>query len=221
MRRAGGAFEVRWLLATIGLVAAGSMAFVAIVTAPAPCVPAPVPQGTVAAAAVAIAPSAPSVLAGGEGGRGGGAGGLPAPDATTLATGVPRPVDAEERGGPSDGPTPALPRDPSGRRDALDPLRREVFAGLAELRWRIAHCDVSGAGVLVTLESLEGGVRIAAVRLEALTPDGDPRAHTEATWVNEDALRCARSALERNVIGAPCAAPGRRWEMPFEPGPVE
>ncbi|HYG70435.1 MAG TPA: hypothetical protein VD838_22350, partial [Anaeromyxobacteraceae bacterium] len=96
------------------------------------------------------------------------------------------------------------------------PLQRDVFRGLRELEGRIAHCPLDGAALFVTLESLEGTVRIAETRLEPV--DGDPASEPAGSSVDEDAARCVRSAVEGVVFGAPNAKPGRRWEMPWAPG---
>jgi hypothetical protein len=112
-----------------------------------------------------------------------------------------------------------LPKDPSARLRALEPLRREVFSGLAEHHWRVRHCGVADATIYVTLESLDGGVRIVATRVEG-TPS-EPGGDLDAARADPAVEDCVRSALVRNVVGAPSARPGRRWEMPFVPGALD
>jgi hypothetical protein len=113
-----------------------------------------------------------------------------------------------------------LPRDPSARLRALEPLRREVFAGIAEHHWRVRHCGVTDATIYVTVESLDGAVRIVEARVEE-APSTEPGADREAASADPAVEACVRSALVRNVIGAPSAKPGRRWEMPFVPGAID
>jgi hypothetical protein len=136
------------------------------------------------------------------------------------------PVAAEAARSPSPGSgaraaASALPRDPAARLQALEPLRRQVVAGLAGLDWRIAHCDVAEldhATLFVTLETLDGAVRIVDARVGALpTPEGD-RYFERNPALDEELARCLRGALAGNVISAPGATPGRRWEMPHAPG---
>jgi hypothetical protein len=100
------------------------------------------------------------------------------------------------------------------RRRALDGLRREVYGGLNGFRWRVAECKVAGAGVFVTVETMAGAVRVAEVRLEPHASAEDPRG--EAPAPDDRSLECVRAALAGNVIAAPSAIPGRRWEMPFD-----
>lgn len=138
------------------------------------------------------------------------------PTPGALAPPAPPPAVVPPKTGeaPSAGPR-ELPADPNARLRALEPLRQEVFPGLADLRTRLRHCDDHGATVLVTLESLEGGVRIVALRLEP-RPGGDGADAEEEPAADERTVHCMRSALVGNVVGAPSARPGRRWEMPLE-----
>jgi hypothetical protein len=164
--------------------------------------------------------------------------------AAPVASGAPAPLDAPARNAPAPrapvarlapaDATPAaqaeatatsatagaeLPKDPSARLRALEPLRREVFSGLAEHHWRVRHCGVANATIYVTLESLDGGVRIVATRVEG-TPS-EPGGDLDAARADPAVEDCVRSALVRNVVGAPSARPGRRWEMPFVPGALD
>jgi len=51
--------------------------------------------------------------------------------------------------------------------------------------------------------------------------DAAPRAYRDALPVaDEETGRCVRGALAGNVVSVPGAAPGRRWEMPYAPGPA-
>lgn len=149
----------------------------------------------------------------------------PAPASGPSA--APRPAPAGSPASPAgfEPPAPsaaaALPVDPDERRAALEPLRREVLAGLADLKGRIAHCGVPRATLHVALQALDGSVRIVDTRIEALPPSGDPRATSGAEPADERIDHCLRSALAGNEIGAPSARPGRRWEMPFDTGSWE
>jgi hypothetical protein len=165
--------------------------------------------------------------------------------AAPVASGAPAPLDAPARNAPAPRApvarlaptyaTPAaqaeatatsatagaeLPKDPSARLRALEPLRREVFTGITEHHWRVRHCGVTGATIYVTVESLDGAVRIVDARVEG-TPSAEPGSEREDARADPAAEDCVRSALVRNVIGAPSAKPGRRWEMPFVPGALD
>jgi hypothetical protein len=144
----------------------------------------------------------------------------PAPPAAIGA--VPESPGAQAGAAPTTaGAGPAeLPKDPSARLRALEPLRREVFTGLAEHHWRVQRCGVADATIYVTLESLDGGVRIVDTRVEG-TPSADPGGELDSARADPAVEDCVRSALVRNVVGAPSARPGRRWEMPFVPGALD
>jgi hypothetical protein len=114
----------------------------------------------------------------------------------------------------------AQPKDLSDQRRALEPLRREVFAGLGEQHWRVARCGAADATIYVTLESLDGAVRIVDTRVERM-PEAEHGSDLEAGTMDPAVEDCVRSALMRNVVGAPSARPGRRWEMRFVPGPLD
>lgn len=127
---------------------------------------------------------------------------------TASAPTPPAPATAAERAG-----SDPFPLDPVGRRRALEPLRREVLAGLAELAGRTARCDLAGATVTVTLETLDRAVRVVDARVERLP---DPDVHADPAAAPEEVQHCVRSGLAGNVVSAPSARPGRRWEMPFD-----
>lgn len=95
---------------------------------------------------------------------------------------------------------------PPARRHALATFRRELAGGMAALQQRAARCapgDGPGASVLVALETVEGGIRVLDARPQA------PGSATEAE------VACARAALAGQVLPAPNAEPGRRWQLPL------
>jgi hypothetical protein len=104
------------------------------------------------------------------------------------------------------------------RPKAFGPLRRAIQAGLEEAAEGVRACRLPEAAITLTLETLEGRIRVAAV---AVQPAG--AATAEATGVaptplDETGVRCVTSALEGRTFDAPGARPGRRWEMPWTPG---
>ncbi|GAO02881.1 hypothetical protein PSR1_01758 [Anaeromyxobacter sp. PSR-1] len=77
---------------------------------------------------------------------------------------------------------------------------------MAALRQRAQRCAPpggAGASVLVALETVEGGIRVLDARAQA------PGSATEAE------VSCARAALAGQVLPAPSAEPGRRWQLPL------
>jgi hypothetical protein len=134
----------------------------------------------------------------------------PVPPAPPPASAAPSPAAAAAE----------LPKDPEGRLEALEPLRRELFPRLADLRGRIAHCESADATLLVVLETLERAVRIVDVRLEPRPAAAGSREEDDAP-ADERTVHCVRSALVGNVVAAPSATPGRRWEMPLEAAAVD
>jgi hypothetical protein len=110
------------------------------------------------------------------------------------------------------------PLDPEERLRALAPLAQDVSRGLVELEDRVAHCALDRATLLVTLESLQGAVRIAEARVSVLTDPSHPPAGDSEPGSDARAERCVRDALEGVGFDAPSAKPGRRWEMPWSPG---
>ena len=109
------------------------------------------------------------------------------------------------------------------RRRALSSLRRELIAGVSDLRRKLAACAGSEAvlpvdsqsptdrataarselSLTLAVESVKGGVRVVDARAE---PPGS---------VTEAALQCARAQLKGQVIAAPSAEPGSAWQMPL------
>jgi hypothetical protein len=170
--------------------------------------------------------------------RGGQAPEPPAPNAATkVAEGEP-PADAPPTGetSPASDRSPDLPpaaspaatpwphptgRDPiavmpAARRRALRAFRRELTAGLAALRERVQACPAANGGppsgasppsasFVLEVETVEGGLRIVDASPEGRGSPGDPR------------VACARAALRGQLIPAPSAEPGRRWQLPFSP----
>ncbi len=71
-------------------------------------------------------------------------------------------------------PEPAAPAAQLAPRDsleekvrALEPLRQEVFAGLASLDPRVERCRLGDADLLLTLETANGSVRVVEVQVAA------------------------------------------------------
>ncbi|MFY3743623.1 dihydrolipoamide succinyltransferase [Anaeromyxobacter sp. Red801] len=121
----------------------------------------------------------------------------PAPPAPAPGTAALRP------GGVDRSPQRAMP---AQRRHALASFRRELAGGMAALRQRAQRCAPpggAGASVLVALETVEGGIRVLDARAQA------PGSATEAE------VSCARAALAGQVLPAPSAEPGRRWQLPL------
>lgn len=148
--------------------------------------------------------------------------------ATDLAATTPAPSPApgpaqlrpaaEPAFAPAEAAASPLPSDIRERQRALEPLRREVFAGLAELDGRVEACQLRDGALHLTLETLEGRVRVLQVRVTA-TGAGQLATEDQAPPPRDDAAaRCVRGALELAVVSAPSARPGRRWEMSYWPG---
>ncbi len=114
--------------------------------------------------------------------------------------------------------TPELPMDPRERLKALEPLGREVFAGLRDLDGRIEACRLRDASLRLTLETLDGQVRVLRVRVMPLGAATEEATGVAPLPIDEGAARCVRGALERTIISAPSAKPGRQWEMAWWPG---
>jgi hypothetical protein len=125
---------------------------------------------------------------------------------------LPPPPRAEEPGPPD------LPTDPRERLRALEPLRREVFAGLADLAGRVEACGLRDASLSLALETLDGRVRVLEVRVMPVGAGTGGTADAEPAPQDDRAARCVRGALERTIISAPSARPGRQWEMAWGPG---
>jgi hypothetical protein len=93
---------------------------------------------------------------------------------------------------------------PPADKGALRLFRRELKVGLAGLEQDVAPCALENASFTLAVETVDGGLRIVDAR--------------PAPGVARDAgAACARKALLGQVIPAPSARPGRRWEMPFSP----
>lgn len=111
-----------------------------------------------------------------------------------------------------------LPSSMAERAKALEPLRLEVLAGLATLDHRIEGCQLRDADVLLTLETTDGGVRVADLQVAAAGA-----ATAEATGIapsplDEHAVRCVRRALEQASFKASSAEAGRQWQLAWRPG---
>jgi hypothetical protein len=138
----------------------------------------------------------------------------PAPEPVREAQPPPPPPrPAAEAPRPSD-----LPTDPRERLKALEPLRREVFAGLADLDGRVEACRLRDASLYLTLETLDGRVRVLEVRVAPVGAGTGGPGEGEPAALDDGAARCVRGALERTIVSAPSARPGRRWEMAWWPG---
>jgi len=138
----------------------------------------------------------------------------PAPEPVREAP-TPRPPPQPPAEAPQ---TPELPLDPRERLKALEPLGREVFAGLRDLDGRIEACQLRNASLRLTLETLEGQVRVLRVRVVPLGAETEGATGVAPLPLDEGAASCVRGALERTIVSAPSARPGRQWEMPWWPG---
>jgi hypothetical protein len=114
--------------------------------------------------------------------------------------------------------TPELPMDPRERLKALEPLGREVFAGLRDLDGRVEACRLRDASLRLTLETLDGQVRVLRVRVVPLGAATEEATGVAPLPLDEGAASCVRGALERTILSAPSARPGRQWEMAWWPG---
>jgi hypothetical protein len=145
---------------------------------------------------------------------------LPATDPAFVAVApAPRSTAAVPTPDPAERPaSPPARANVADLKRALEPLREQVSAGLSGLAPRIEHCGVLPDGLLLTLETLDGAVRIAGTEPGPVAEA--PGAETEAQILegDEDAVRCIRGLVDGSVIAAPAARPGRRWEMPWWPG---
>ncbi|ACL64317.1 putative dihydrolipoamide S-succinyltransferase [Anaeromyxobacter dehalogenans 2CP-1] len=151
------------------------------------------------------------------------ASGAEAAAAAPLALAVPPPAPAGPAAPATAAPSPApatgaAPLRPGGvdrspqramppaRRHALATFRRELAGGMVALQQRAQRCaprDGQAAAVLVALETVEGGIRVIDARPQA------PGSATDAE------VSCARAALAGQVLPAPNAEPGRRWQLPL------
>jgi hypothetical protein len=91
----------------------------------------------------------------------------------------------------------------AARRGALAALRRELIAGFARLEERVSRCSPGDVAFVLTLESVDGGIRIVEAHLVSRGSASDAE------------LACALAALRGEQVAAPSARAGSRWEMPF------
>lgn len=136
----------------------------------------------------------------------------PEPVRETLPPRVPPPPVAQAATAPD------VPLDPRERLKSLEPLRREVFAGLADLDGRVEACRLRHANLFLTLETLDQRVRVVQVRVEQPATETEEASGSAPVALDDGAARCVRGALERTIISAPSARPGRQWEMAWWPG---
>jgi hypothetical protein len=113
---------------------------------------------------------------------------------------------------------PDLPIDPRERLKALEPLRQEVFAGLADLAGRVEGCGLRDASLSLALETLDGRIRVLEVRVLPVGAGTGGTSDAEPVARDDHAARCVRGALERTTFTAPSAKPGRKWGMAWAPG---
>lgn len=89
------------------------------------------------------------------------------------------------------------------RREALRNARAELIEGFKLLRKKMEKCRAQDASFILTLEALDGEVRVEEARVE------------EQGSAPSAAVACVRSELQGQVIAAPSLTPGRRWEVSF------
>jgi hypothetical protein len=77
-----------------------------------------------------------------------------------------------------------------------------MTAGMAEIQKRVSGCARSDAAFKLDLETVANGIRVLDVQPEPGVSTGDD-------------VACARAALMGEIIPAPDAEPGRRWQMPL------
>jgi hypothetical protein len=111
-----------------------------------------------------------------------------------------------------------LPSDVRARRAALAPLGAEVERALAALDGRVLACKLARPELALQLETLERRVRIADVRVHARDPGEIPEGVQSPPAEDERAVACVRRALLDELLDAPSARPGRRWELVYVPG---
>lgn len=127
----------------------------------------------------------------------------------------------DERAEPAEPAEPAAARPPgplatdgSAQRSAPErqqvraSFRGELRAGFSALQERVSACSAPGVSFTLSLEAVEGGVRILDATVESRGA------------VGEAEISCARSALRGQVVPAPSAEPGRRWQLPFSVRPA-
>ena len=102
-------------------------------------------------------------------------------------------------------PETAVPRE---KHQAAISFRQQMIAGIASLKGAVAPCGLADRPLMLSLESVEGGVRVVDVRPDRRAP------------ADESAEACARSLLVGRLISAPSVEAGRRWQMPLAVGPT-
>ena len=146
----------------------------------------------------------------------------PAPSSVPLAQSRTQPPEAAPAPAPpvspEDARRPAPPAPISEQARALEPLRQEVFAGLASLDPRVEGCQLRDADLLLTLETTDGGVRVAEVQVAAAGAATSEATGMTPPALDEHAVRCVRRTLEQASFKAPSAVAGRRWELAYRPG---
>ena len=128
----------------------------------------------------------------------------------TLPATVPEPAAADSQEPPA--------RDPAQLVRELEPMRREVFTGLADLEGRVRACRLRDEQIVLTLEALDGAVRVAGVRVLPLPVGDGPSDGDPPTERDDPAARCTRGALLGQLLPVPSARDGRRWDMHWAPG---
>ena len=102
------------------------------------------------------------------------------------------------------------------RLKAFGPLRRDTQAGLEALADEVRACRLPDAAITLTLETLEGRVRVAAVSLRPAGASAADVTGVTPAPLDENGVRCVTSALQGRTFDARSARPGRRWEMPWK-----
>ncbi len=121
--------------------------------------------------------------------------------------------------GPAAPSTPPAPQDSLEEKvRALEPLRQEVFAGLAALDARVERCRLSDADLLLTLETSSGSVRVVDVQVAAAGAATAEMTGVAPPPLDEAAVACVRRSLRGETLRAPSAVAGRQWELHYRPG---
>jgi len=145
-----------------------------------------------------------------------------APPPRPLEPLPPLPSPAAPPAQPAPAPQPAkaevLPSEPAARVVALEPLRREVHAGLEMLATTVRACRLPDVDLMLTLETLPGRVRVSEVVIQPRGAAEAERTSAPLPALDIEAARCVRGALEGRVLEAPSSQPGRPWVMTWEPG---
>ena len=123
---------------------------------------------------------------------------------------------AAARGGAQDARPAAGPA--RAAQGARSPCAARSSPGSADLDGRVEACSLRDANLFLTLETLEGRVRVLEVRVMSAGAGTGAAGDAEPVARDDGAARCVRGALERTIISAPSARPGRQWEMAWGPG---